>query len=105
MKTKKMLFILFAMMIASTFAFGQQRINLKIGSVSPDNSPWSVEQKKMAQDWARITNGEVTVTFMSATALGGENGVIQKMRLARPGRALEGEVPHEGLHPRPVGAV
>lgn len=85
MKTKKIIVAVSFMMIAA-FAFAQQKINLKIGSVSPDNSPWSVEQKKMAQEWAKITNGEVTITFYSATALGGENGVIQKMRVARPGQ-------------------
>jgi len=76
-------FIFALFLVAGVFA--QQKINLKIGSVSPDNSPWSVEQKKMAQEWAKITNGEVTITFMNATALGGENGVIQKMKVARPG--------------------
>ena len=76
-------FIFASFLVAGVFA--QQKINLKIGSVSPDNSPWAVEQKKMAQEWAKITNGEVTITFMNATALGGENGVIQKMKVARPG--------------------
>ena len=53
---------------------------------APENSPWAIEQKKIAQEWARVTNGAVNVNCMSATALGGEAGVIQKMRVARPGQ-------------------
>nr|MCR4790117.1 TRAP transporter substrate-binding protein DctP [Treponemataceae bacterium] len=84
MKIRKILSVFFTLaFVASAFA---APINLKIGSVCPDNSPWSVEQKRLAKEWAEITNGEVTLTFLNATALGGEKGVIQKMKIARPGQ-------------------
>ncbi|MDR3283792.1 MAG: TRAP transporter substrate-binding protein DctP [Treponema sp.] len=59
---------------------------IKIASVAPNNSPWDVEQKKLAQEWARITENQVILQFFDATALGGEGGVIQKLRTVRPGQ-------------------
>ncbi|MEE0879874.1 MAG: TRAP transporter substrate-binding protein DctP [Treponemataceae bacterium] len=81
----KRLFVALMCLLAFTSIYAQ-KINLKIGSVAPDNSPWAIEQKKIAQEWAKSTNGVVNVNFMTATALGGEAGVIQKMRVARPGQ-------------------
>ena len=81
----KRLFVVLMCLLAFTSIYAQ-KINLKIGSVAPDNSPWAIEQKKIAQEWAKATNGTVNMTFMTATALGGEAGVIQKMRVARPGQ-------------------
>ena len=81
----KRLFVVLMCLLAFTSIYAQ-KINLKIGSVAPDNSPWAIEQKKIAQEWAKATNGSVNVNFMTATALGGEAGVIQKMRVARPGQ-------------------
>lgn len=84
MKFKRLVVALMCLLAFSSIY--AQKINLKIGSVAPDNSPWAIEQKKIAQEWAKSTNGAVNVTFMTATALGGEAGVIQKMRVARPGQ-------------------
>ena len=81
----KRLFVVLMCLLAFTSIYAQ-KINLKIGSVAPDNSPWAIEQKKIAQEWAKATNGTINVNFMTATALGGEAGVIQKMRVARPGQ-------------------
>ena len=49
-----------------------QRVTLKIASVAPSRSPWDIEQKKLAEEWARITDGRVTITFYDANAQGGE---------------------------------
>ena len=84
MKFRKLFAIL--MCVFAVSSIHAQKVNLKIGSVAPDNSPWAIEQKKIAQEWAKLTNGQVNLTFMSASALGGEAGVIQKMRVARPGQ-------------------
>lgn len=84
MKLRKLFAVLMCFFaVSSIYA---QRVNLKIGSVAPDNSPWAIEQKKIAQEWLKLTNGQVNVTFMPSSALGGEAGVIQKMRVARPGQ-------------------
>ena len=81
----KRLFVVLMCLLAFSSLYAQ-KFNLKFGSVAPDNSPWAIEQKKIAQEWAKATNGTINVNFMTATALGGEAGVIQKMRVARPGQ-------------------
>ncbi len=63
-----------------------QKINIKIASIAPARSPWEIEQKRLAQEWSRITNGEVNMTFYSTSALGGESAVLKKMRAVRPGQ-------------------
>ena len=82
---KNILVILCAFCFLATSAFAQ-KITLKVGSVAPENSPWSIEQRRLAQEWTKITEGNVNISFMAASALGGENGVIQKMRVSRPGQ-------------------
>jgi TRAP-type C4-dicarboxylate transport system substrate-binding protein len=64
----------------------QTRIDLKIASVAPDRSPWDIEQRALAQEWAQITGGLVNMTFFNAASLGGEKAVIQKFRSVRPGQ-------------------
>ena len=59
---------------------------LKIASIAPARSAWEIEAKKLAQEWAKQTNGRVTMQFMSTNAMGGEDGVIQKLNSVRPGQ-------------------
>jgi TRAP-type C4-dicarboxylate transport system, periplasmic component len=59
---------------------------LKIASIAPTRSTWDIEQRKIAQDWAKCTNGEIQVQFMGTNAMGGEAGVIQKLNSVRPGQ-------------------
>ncbi|WP_428768604.1 TRAP transporter substrate-binding protein DctP [Treponema sp. HNW] len=63
-----------------------QPISVKIASVAPPRSPWDIEQKALAQEWSRITNGRVELKFYNAGSLGGEGGVIKKMKALRPGQ-------------------
>ena len=63
-----------------------QPITVKIASVAPVRSPWDIEQKVLAQEWSRITNGRVELKFYQSSSLGGEGGVIKKMKTLRPGQ-------------------
>ena len=54
MKFRKLFAIL--MCVFAVSSIHAQKVNLKIGSVAPDNSPWAIEQKKIAQEWAKLTN-------------------------------------------------
>ena len=40
----------------------------------------------MAQEWNKITNGKVRLTFINAVTLGDETGVIKKITSVRPGQ-------------------
>ncbi|MBE6349778.1 MAG: ABC transporter substrate-binding protein [Spirochaetaceae bacterium] len=91
--SKKICLFFIALMMVCSFSFAQKKV-IKIASVAPARSPWDIEQKKLAQELAKATNGELTMQFYDVNALGGENGVIQKMRLVRPGQRspLDGAV-------------
>lgn len=59
---------------------------LKIATIAPTRSVWDIEERRLAQDWAKCTNGEVQIQFMGTNAMGGESGVIQKLNSVRPGQ-------------------
>jgi TRAP-type C4-dicarboxylate transport system substrate-binding protein len=69
----------------SFFAFAQKQ-TIKLSSVAPTRSPWDVEQKKLGQEWAKISGNQISVQFFDTTAMGGESSVIQKLRAVRPGQ-------------------
>ncbi len=75
-----------ALAVSLAAAQSKDKIQLKIASVAPSRSPWDIEQRALAQEWSKITDGKVSVTFFDATSLGGEKKVIQKFRSVRPGQ-------------------
>ncbi|MFI3257516.1 MAG: TRAP transporter substrate-binding protein DctP, partial [Spirochaetales bacterium] len=82
---KKTAFLLCVLCLLSSFAFAQ-KITVKIASVAPTRSPWETEQKAMAAEWLEITNGQVELKFYNSSSMGGESGVIQRMKALRPGQ-------------------
>ena len=81
----KRLYLSVLLFFIAFFGFAEPVV-LKIASVAPARSPWDVELKKMAQEWTRLTNGEVQLKFYDTTVLGGEKAVIQKLKSTRPGQ-------------------
>jgi len=63
-----------------------QRIRIKVATIAPNRSNWDIEQHSIAQKWANITEGNVSLQFMGTAAMGGEEGVIQKLNSIRPGQ-------------------
>jgi len=59
---------------------------LKIATIAPSRSSWDVQERILAQDWAKSTGGRIQVQFMGTNAMGGETGVIQKLNSVRPGQ-------------------
>ncbi len=84
MKNRK--FIITCVLLALTSFLWAQKITIKIATVAPARSPWDVEQKAMAAEWLKITNGQVELKFYNSTSLGGESGVIKRMKSLRPGQ-------------------
>lgn len=85
MKIKRLLSVSI-MILGVALCFGQQAVTIKIASVAPSRSPWEIEQKNLSLEFSKITGGKVRLQFFDVNALGGENGVIQKMRSVRPGQ-------------------
>lgn len=86
MTVKKIICFLSAILLVCA-VFAQKKVTLKIASVAPARSAWENEQKVLASEWNKATNGMVSVQFYNMSALGGENGVVQKMRSVRPGQS------------------
>jgi len=75
------------LMVAALFLlaaplFAQRRMPpIRLASLVPENTPWGAAINRMAADWSRATNGEVTViVFHNATA-GDEPEVLRKLRM------------------------
>ena len=83
---RKFLTLCAVLFIASTALVGAEEIVLKIATIAPSRSPWDIELKKVAEEWNRITDGQVTVKIYNMTTLGGEKAGIQKLKAARPGQ-------------------
>ncbi len=81
---KRCLFV--CLFVSLFFCSYSEVITLKIASVAPARSPWDIELKKMAQEWTRITKGQVKLQFYDMTVLGGEKAGLQKLKSTRPGQ-------------------
>lgn len=76
-------FTVFSFLLLPVFS---QVKKIKVATIAPARSSWDIEENSMAQEWARITNGEISLQFMNTVALGGEGGVVQKLNSVRPGQ-------------------
>lgn len=83
-----------AVLLCISFAVYAQKITLKVASIAPGRSQWDVDQRLMAQEVLKATDGMVTIRFYDISTMGGEKSVIQKMRAVRPGQkaALDGAI-------------
>lgn len=59
----------------------QAAIEIKIGSVAPERSPWHNALLKLARDWEKITGGQVRVRIYPGGIVGSELDMIRKVRL------------------------
>ena len=75
-----------AIISAVTLFSAAAQTTLKIATIAPSRSVWDIESKRISQEWARITNGQVKMQFMNATAMGGETEVVSKLNSVRPGQ-------------------
>ncbi|MBQ9630703.1 MAG: TRAP transporter substrate-binding protein DctP [Treponema sp.] len=81
----KKIFVLCASLVFALPLVAQNK-TLKIATIAPSRSAWDIEEKRLAQDWARVTDGKIQLQFMGTSAMGGETGVIQKLNSVRPGQ-------------------
>lgn len=63
-------------------------VEIKIGSVAPERSPWHNSLLKIGREWEKITGGQVRIRVYPGGIAGSELDMIRKMRLG----ALQGAV-------------
>jgi TRAP-type transport system periplasmic protein len=77
--------------LAATLALaapGADALTLKLGSIAPKGSPWETALRRLSAEWARISDGSVTVQVYPAGAAGDESDMIRKMRIGQIQAAL-----------------
>lgn len=53
---------------------------IKMATLSPENSPWDVILKEMGKEWSDGTEGRVTLTVYPGGVVGDEPDILRKMR-------------------------
>lgn len=74
--------------LAAALPASSQTLALKVASYVPANSPWDQGLKRLAAEFARISNGRVTLVFPQSLKASTESDIIQKMRLGVDGALL-----------------
>jgi TRAP-type C4-dicarboxylate transport system substrate-binding protein len=60
--------------------FAQPRMNIRLASIIPENTAWGQALNRLAAEWSRITNGQITVTVFHGGTQGDEAQVLAKLR-------------------------
>lgn len=68
--------LVFAVLVPASAA-----VEIKIGSVAPERSPWDKALLKVAREWESITGGAVKVRVYPGGIAGGELDMIRKVKL------------------------
>lgn len=58
-------------------------LTIKLGSLAPNGSPWDKALRKIAAEWAAISNGKVVLKIYPGGIAGGEDDMIRKMRIGQ----------------------
>jgi TRAP-type C4-dicarboxylate transport system substrate-binding protein len=78
-KLIRVLAVLFILISAGPL-FAQRKITIKLASMVPENTPWGVALNRMAAEWSRVTNGDVTLQVYHNGVAGGETDVLRKLK-------------------------
>lgn len=71
------------MVLSAALAGAAPQIQIKLGSLVPIGSAWDLGLKKIAGEWARISNGQVKVVIYSGGTVGDEPSMIRKLKLGQ----------------------
>ena len=77
--------LLLALAIAAS---GADPLTNTLGSIVPKGSPWELALRRLSAEWARISDGSVTVQVYPSGAAGDEADMIRKMRIGQIQAAL-----------------
>jgi len=81
MRHKK--FLLFCIIFMIFAIFQASSLIIKLGSLAPKGSPWELALNRLQAEWARISNGSVTLRLYSGGTVGSESDMLRKMRIGQ----------------------
>jgi len=76
---KFVLLAVFALFLGMPALYAE-KIVIKMASIAPENSPWGNAISKLAEDWGKISDGQIEIKVYHNGIAGGESDVIRKMR-------------------------
>lgn len=88
MKIGKIIFVLMLMLSASVLTgpvYSQKTINIKIGAIISERSPWDKALKRLSRKWAEITGGKVKLKIYAGGIAGSEIEMVEKMHSGKLG--------------------
>jgi TRAP-type C4-dicarboxylate transport system substrate-binding protein len=65
------------------FAVFSRAQTIKLGSLAPSGSPWDKALRKIAAEWAAVSNGTIDLKIYPGGIAGGEDDMIRKMRIGQ----------------------
>ncbi len=71
------------------------KVTLKLATLAPENSTWWKALRKMGDEWAEITDGEVEVKIYAGGVVGNETAMVGKMTI---GQLHGGQITNLGLN-------
>jgi len=77
-KLQFLLFVsMFLFLVSPVFA---QRLTIRLASLVPENTSWGQSINRLAAEWSRVTNGQITVTVFHGGTAGTEAQVLSLLR-------------------------
>lgn len=58
-----------------------QQIRIKLGTIAPQGTSYDKTMRLMSSEWQKASGGKVKVTVFSGGALGGEDAMVQRLRI------------------------
>ena len=71
-----------AMFLVATSA-SAAKVNIKLATQAPENSPWHKMLTDLDEAWQAATNGRVSMTIYPGGVSGDESDIIRKMRIGQ----------------------
>jgi TRAP-type C4-dicarboxylate transport system substrate-binding protein len=68
--------------------FAQRKVTIKIASPIPESTPWGRFLNEVANDWRKISNGEVDIIVYHNGVAGTEKDVVRSLRVNQIQAAL-----------------
>jgi TRAP-type C4-dicarboxylate transport system substrate-binding protein len=80
---KRFAWLALAAVLGATMPGRAFALTIKLGTLAPAGSPWELALKRMAAEWAKLSNGSVSVKIYPGGIAGDEMDVLRKMRIGQ----------------------
>jgi TRAP-type C4-dicarboxylate transport system substrate-binding protein len=88
-----------SLLLAAILTGSAHAVIIKLGTIAPLRSPWVKELKLLGAEWAKITNGAVTVKIYAGGIAGSEDDMVRKIRMGILGGAVFTNIGITHIHP------